>query len=100
MSEGSDEMQLDERADAGAVDDDMKALLDSVLHQLLPAAIERMLPAGSAGLQLSADACQASKVVPAMLVLLDGPNNETPYDGCLFNRCKSSRVACRPTCDR
>ena len=68
MSEGSDEVQPDEVADAGPVDDDMKALLDSVLHQLLPAAIERMLPAGSAGQQLSADVCQASVILPAMLL--------------------------------
>jgi len=68
MSEGSDEVQADDGIGTGAVDDDMKALLDGVLHQLLPAAIERMLPAGSAVEQLPADACQASSILPAMRI--------------------------------
>ena len=69
MSEGSDEVQPEEGLDTGLADDGMKALLDSVLHRLLPAAIDRMLPAGSAGeQQLSADACQASIVLPTPLV--------------------------------
>ena len=61
MSEGSNQAQPHDGADGGAVDDDMKVLLDSVLHRLLPAAIERMLPVGSAGQKPAAETCQASQ---------------------------------------
>ena len=63
LSEGSSAPQTDERQGIikGVTGDSMKALLDSVLHRLLPAAIERMLPAGGDGQQLTAHACQVQR---------------------------------------